>query len=85
MRRFRFIRNPLANAIGNNVEEFLAGLAGPACIYLDGEDSSRTRAFVTLLHGNEPSGNRGTDVRAKDDSQRTGRAQAGGIYQYGFS
>ena len=56
MRRFRFIRNPLANAIGNNVEEFLAGLAGPACIYLDGEDSSRTRAFVTLLHGNEPSG-----------------------------
>jgi hypothetical protein len=56
MRRFRFIRNPLATQIGDNVEQFLSTLGGPACIFLDGEDSTRTRAFVTLLHGNEPSG-----------------------------
>ncbi len=56
MRRFKFIRDPLATDIGNNVEEFLRMLGGPACIFLDGEDSSRTRALVTLLHGNEPSG-----------------------------
>ena len=56
MRRFRFIRDPLATEIGDNVEQFLQQLGGPACIYLDGEDGTRTRAFVTLLHGNEPSG-----------------------------
>jgi len=56
MRRFKFIRDPLSIDIGNNVEEFLRSLGGPACIYLDGEDSSRTRALVTLQHGNEPSG-----------------------------
>jgi len=56
MRRFRFIRNPVATDIGNNVEEFLRILAGPSCIFLEGEDSSRNRALVTLLHGNEPSG-----------------------------
>lgn len=56
MRRVRFIRNPLSTHIGHNVEEFLQELGGPACIFLDGDDTSRTRAFVTLLHGNEPSG-----------------------------
>lgn len=56
MRRFRFMRNPLATQIGDNVEQFLRILDGPACVFLDGEDSGRTRAFVTLLHGNEPSG-----------------------------
>ncbi len=56
MRRFQFIRNPLATHIGDNVEAFLRSLGGPACFFLDGEDPSRTRALVTLLHGNEPSG-----------------------------
>jgi len=56
MRRFKFLRDPAAADIGNNVEEFLHWLAGPACILLRGEDESRTRAFVTLAHGNEPSG-----------------------------
>jgi Succinylglutamate desuccinylase / Aspartoacylase family len=58
VRRFRFLRNPLATEIGSNVEEFLRILGGPSCIYLDGVDADRTRAFVTLLHGNEPSGAR---------------------------
>ena len=56
MRRFTFIKNPLATDIGNNVDEFLRSLGGPACFFLEGEDSGRTRALVTLLHGNEPSG-----------------------------
>lgn len=56
MRRFQFIRNPLASDIGANVEEFLCLLGGPACFFLEGEDNTRTRALVTLLHGNEPSG-----------------------------
>jgi hypothetical protein len=56
MRRFKFIRDPLAVDIGNNVEGFLRKVGGPACIFLDGEDTTRTRALVTLQHGNEPSG-----------------------------
>lgn len=57
MRRFRFLRNPSATDIGNNVEEFLRFLGGAGCIFLDGEeDNGRTRALVTLAHGNEPSG-----------------------------
>lgn len=56
MRRFKFIRDPLAIDIGNNVEEFLRELGGPACIFLEGEDTTRTRTLVTLQHGNEPSG-----------------------------
>ncbi|MEZ5567713.1 MAG: succinylglutamate desuccinylase/aspartoacylase family protein [Halioglobus sp.] len=56
MRRFSFIRNPRARDLGDSVEDFLRALNGPACIFFEGEDSSRTRALVTLLHGNEPSG-----------------------------
>ena len=56
MRRFKFVRNPLATQIGDNVEQFLQVLGGPACIFLDGENPAKTRGFVTLLHGNEPSG-----------------------------
>jgi hypothetical protein len=56
MRRFKFIRDPDVDSVGNNVEAFLRLLDGPACIFLSGEDGSRTRALVTLLHGNEPSG-----------------------------
>lgn len=36
--------------------EFLNSLPGPTHIHLTGSDSSRSRAAVTLLHGNEPSG-----------------------------
>ena len=56
MRRFKFIRDPGPVSGGNNVEEFLRWLDGPACFFFSGEDPGRTRALVTLLHGNEPSG-----------------------------
>ncbi len=42
--------------IGENIEAFLKKLEGPSYIILNGEDNTRTRFFVTLLHGNEPSG-----------------------------
>jgi hypothetical protein len=54
--RFKFIRDPGPGSSGNNVEEFLRGLGGPTCFFFTGEDPGRTRALVTLLHGNEPSG-----------------------------
>ncbi len=56
MTRFNFIRNPVVGEIGRTVEEFLQHLGGPGCLLIEGEDTSRTRALVTLLHGNEPSG-----------------------------
>ena len=56
MSRLRLIRDPEPAAIGHNVEQFLQWLDGPTAIWLSGEDSSRCRALVTLLHGNEPSG-----------------------------
>lgn len=58
MRRFRFLRNPDPASLGSDLESFLRALGGPACLFLEGVDSTRTRAFVTLLHGNEPSGAR---------------------------
>lgn len=48
--------DPDPQSIGDNIYDFLDYLSGPSEILLSGEDSSRTRAFVTLLHGNEPSG-----------------------------
>ncbi len=48
--------NPSAEDIGASSIEFLNALPGPTHIHVSGEDSSRCRATVTLLHGNEPSG-----------------------------
>lgn len=48
--------NPRTEEIGDSVEEFLHLLGGPTWIDIPGKDPSRTRAIVTLLHGNEPSG-----------------------------
>lgn len=56
MTQFQYLRNPLTEKLGNSAEELLEKLAQPTCIVLEGEDTSRTRAMVTLIHGNEPSG-----------------------------
>ena len=58
MKQLRFIENPDVAEIGNSPEEFLNWLGQAGCIFLEGENPERTRAFVTLLHGNEPSGAR---------------------------
>jgi hypothetical protein len=56
VKRVKFIRQPLATDFGGDFKSFLQALGGPACIFLEGQDNTRTRALVTLLHGNEPSG-----------------------------
>lgn len=56
MTRFNFVRNPVVSEQDTSVEAFLRRLGGPTSFFIDGADTSRTRAFVTLLHGNEPSG-----------------------------
>lgn len=48
--------DPTIADIGASAIEFLNALPGPTHIHLKGRDSSRSRAAVTLLHGNEPSG-----------------------------
>jgi hypothetical protein len=50
------IIDPAPNEIGSSVYEFLKYLGEPTVIILTGRDRTRTRALVTLLHGNEPSG-----------------------------
>lgn len=54
--RFRFLKDPQSSIAGSNPNALLENLGGPACILFSGKDSTRTRAVVTLLHGNEPSG-----------------------------
>lgn len=49
-------QHPSADEIGNDITEFLQGLAKPTMLYFSGKDSSRCRVVTTLLHGNEPSG-----------------------------
>lgn len=48
--------DPGTEDIGRSAVEFLNTLSGPTHIHIRGEDSTRSRAAVTLLHGNEPSG-----------------------------
>lgn len=51
-----FLSDPKTHEIATSVEAFLHQLTGPTLISKPGKDSTRTRAVVTLLHGNEPSG-----------------------------
>lgn len=53
---FHHWKNPEHQSIGDTALEFLRLLSGPTHIHITGKDSSRCRAVVTLLHGNEPSG-----------------------------
>ena len=48
--------NPNPDDFGTNIESFLNYLQQATAILLTGQDSSKTRAVCTLLHGNEPSG-----------------------------
>ena len=54
--RFHHWRDPDPHSLGGSATEFLHRLHGPTCIHLTGNDSSRCRAVVTLMHGNEPGG-----------------------------
>ncbi|MCB1691995.1 MAG: succinylglutamate desuccinylase/aspartoacylase family protein [Pseudomonadales bacterium] len=48
--------SPGAHDVGSDYVDFLKRMGQPTWITLPGKDSSRRRAIVTLLHGNEPSG-----------------------------
>ena len=50
------LTNPRPDQIDADPIDWLERLAGPTVIWIDGRESARTRAVVTLLHGNEPSG-----------------------------
>lgn len=50
----RWVEGPLA--VPDTPEDFLRELGGPAVLHIPGADRTRTRALVTLLHGDEPSG-----------------------------
>ena len=54
--RLRHVSADELNVKDLSPEDFLQQLAGPTIITQTGTDSSRWRAMVTLLHGNEPSG-----------------------------
>ncbi|MEO0437788.1 MAG: succinylglutamate desuccinylase/aspartoacylase family protein [Pseudomonadota bacterium] len=56
MRRFKFVRDIDPEIFEGDESQLLDALGGPACLLFSGKDTSRTRAVVTLLHGNEPSG-----------------------------
>ncbi|MEH6451665.1 MAG: succinylglutamate desuccinylase/aspartoacylase family protein [Psychromonas sp.] len=51
-----YMENPNPDDLGGTVEDFLNYLGKASAILLKGDDSTRTRAVCTLLHGNEPSG-----------------------------
>ena len=48
--------NPRPDEVGETVESFLQKMCQPSLLWFSGKDSTRTRAFSTLLHGNESSG-----------------------------
>lgn len=48
--------DPDPSFAGETVQDLLTTLGGPSSILFTGVDTSRCRAVVTLLHGNEPSG-----------------------------
>lgn len=48
--------DPDPATLGDTVQDFLVGLGQATEIRITGRDSSRRRALVVLMHGNEPSG-----------------------------
>lgn len=53
---FTHLENPHISNIPADGIDWLKQLGGPTSLWLSGRDANRTRAVVTLLHGNEPSG-----------------------------
>jgi hypothetical protein len=51
-----YLDNPNPDDFGESLGSFLHYLQKATAILLTGQDSSKTRAVCTLLHGNEPSG-----------------------------
>jgi hypothetical protein len=56
MKPLHYWADPISEEVAPTYIEFLHALRGPTHIFLPGRDSSRCRAVMTLMHGNEPSG-----------------------------
>lgn len=56
MSRIEVHHEPEADWLGDSALDMLRRIGGAGAVFVRGEDPSRTRALVTLLHGNEPSG-----------------------------
>lgn len=69
--RLRHWHAPAPEELGADYIEFTRKLGGPAWITVPGRDRGRSRAIVTLLHGNEPSG-----VKAVFDLLKSGKPPA---------
>lgn len=48
--------NPTVDELCETPEAFIKGLSEASMIFIEGQQTSRTRGIVTLMHGNEPSG-----------------------------
>lgn len=51
-----YLENPTLQNIHADYEQFLLSMTGPTVIDISGTDQERCRVFITLLHGDEPSG-----------------------------
>lgn len=51
-----YLKDPTWQDLHADYEQFLLSMTGPTVIDISGIDESKCRVFLTLLHGNEPSG-----------------------------
>jgi len=51
-----YLKNPDVMVLKADYIQFLMSLTGPTVIDISGSDVQKCRVFITLLHGNEPSG-----------------------------
>ncbi|MFT5756947.1 MAG: hypothetical protein ACI9LM_001672 [Alteromonadaceae bacterium] len=51
-----YLKDPEALTLKADYQQFLLSLMAPTVIDVSGKDNKRCRVFITLLHGNEPSG-----------------------------
>lgn len=51
-----YLQDPTWQDLHADYEQFLLSMTGPTVIDITGSDEAKCRVFVTLLHGNEPSG-----------------------------
>ena len=67
--KIRVFDSPSPSGVPPTAEALLRELGGPAWIRVAGRDRSRTRAVVTLIHGNEPSGLRAVHAWLRSGAQ----------------
>lgn len=54
--RIDYLKNPSQEVLKDSAQQFLISLQAPTVIDIEGQDQTRSRVVVALLHGDEPSG-----------------------------